>query len=48
MKVETPRVWQSPAPTLARIESVMETCAESHGRKLPTCASSTFIPTARM
>ena len=48
MKVETPRAWQSPAPTRARIESVIEISASSHGTKQPTCASSTLTPTERM
>ena len=48
IKVETPRDWQSPAPTRARIESVTEISAESHGTNEPTCASSTLTPAARM
>ena len=37
-----------PAPTRARIESVIEISASSHGTKQPTCASSTETPAERM
>jgi len=48
MNVETPRAWQSPAPTRARMASTTESSHASHGTNEPTCASSTETPTARM
>ena len=45
MKVETPRSWQSPAPTRAKMQSRTATSAASQGTKLPTCAISTATPT---
>jgi hypothetical protein len=45
MKVDTPRVWQSPAPTRAKMQSRTAMRAESHGTQHPTWASSTFTPT---
>mmetsp|Transcript_20898 Transcript_20898/g.64986 ORF Transcript_20898/g.64986 Transcript_20898/m.64986 type:complete len:279 (-) Transcript_20898:409-1245(-) len=48
MNVERPRAWQSPAPTRARIASVSEMVASSHGTKQPACARRTEMPAARM
>ena len=45
MKVETPLSWLSPAPTLARMLSVMQTSAALQGTKQPSCAISTTTPT---
>lgn len=45
MKVETPRVWQSPAPTRANTASRTESRADSAATKQPTCAISTATPT---
>uniref|UniRef100_A0A0A9FCA3 MUS1 n=1 Tax=Arundo donax TaxID=35708 RepID=A0A0A9FCA3_ARUDO len=45
IKVDTPRSWQSPAPTRAKIQSLTLTLARSHGTKEPTCAIKTFTPT---
>ena len=45
MKVDTPLSWQSPAPTRAKIQSLMAMCASSQGTKQPTCAINTFTPT---
>ena len=48
INVETPFCTASPAPTLARIQSVTERVALSQGTKQPTCASTVMQPTARM
>lgn len=48
MKVDTPRIWLSPAPTRARMASTTETSASSHGTNEPHCASSTITPICRM
>jgi hypothetical protein len=45
MKVDTPRVWQSPAPTRAKMQSRTAMRAESHGTQHPTWARSTTTPT---
>jgi hypothetical protein len=45
MKVETPRTWQSPAPTRAKTQSLTEMTAWSQGIKQPTWAMSTITPT---
>ena len=36
MKVEMPRCWESPAPTLAKTASRTLISADSQGTKLPT------------
>ena len=48
INVDTPFCTASPAPTLARIQSVTERVALSQGTKQPTCASTVMQPTARM
>mmetsp|Transcript_13810 Transcript_13810/g.37312 ORF Transcript_13810/g.37312 Transcript_13810/m.37312 type:complete len:393 (-) Transcript_13810:2644-3822(-) len=48
MKVLTPRCWQSPAPTRAKMASRTQMRAEVQGTKQPTCAISTHAPTCRM
>uniref|UniRef100_A0A2P2J8C9 DNA mismatch repair protein MSH2 n=1 Tax=Rhizophora mucronata TaxID=61149 RepID=A0A2P2J8C9_RHIMU len=48
IKVETPRNWQSPAPTRANMQSRIEMLALSHGTKQPTCAMRIFTPTCRI
>jgi len=48
MKVETPRIWQSPAPTRAKIASLMLISAPRAGTNIPTCARRTATPTCRM
>ena len=48
MKVETPLVKSSPAPTLAKIASLTEIVASSQGTKLPNCAINTAVATERM
>ena len=45
MNVLTPRCWQSPAPTRAKMASLVEMRAEVQGTKQPTCAISTHAPT---
>ena len=35
IKVESPLIWESSAPILARIESSRDIVAESQGTKLP-------------
>lgn len=47
MNVDTPFIWQSLAPTLAKMESMMETEAESQGTKHPIWAISTITPACR-
>lgn len=48
IKVETPFNWLSPAPTRARIQSTMDTSADSHGTKHPICAMRTITPVWRI
>jgi hypothetical protein len=45
MKVDTPRCWQSPAPTRAKMQSRTAMRASEHGTNAPTCAISTTAPT---
>ena len=44
IKVDTPFICESLAPTLASIQSTMLTVAESHGTKQPICAINTIVP----
>ena len=44
MKVEMPLSWLSPAPTRARMQSKIGTCASSAGTKEPTCAIRAMQP----
>ena len=44
MKVEIPFNCESPAPTLAEMESTIQIDAESHGTKHPICAINTATP----
>ncbi|CAG0916208.1 unnamed protein product [Notodromas monacha] len=48
IKVDTPRVASSPAPTRAKIPSRTEITASSHATKLPSCAIKTAQPTDRI
>mmetsp|Transcript_23022 Transcript_23022/g.57191 ORF Transcript_23022/g.57191 Transcript_23022/m.57191 type:complete len:263 (+) Transcript_23022:447-1235(+) len=48
MNVETPSIWLSPAPTLARIQSVTGMLARVAGTKPPMCASKQITPTCRI
>jgi hypothetical protein len=45
INVDTPRNWQSPAPTRAKIASRGERRADDAGTKQPTCAIKTATPT---
>jgi hypothetical protein len=44
MKVLKPFSWESPAPTLARIQSKILNVASVQGTKQPTCAKSAITP----
>lgn len=44
MNVETPLSWLSPAPTLARMLSIIVISAEEHGTNDPICAISAITP----
>lgn len=48
MKVDMPFIWQSSAPTRARIASTSDISARSQGTKLPIWARSATTPTERM
>lgn len=48
MNVETPFNWLSPAPTRAKMQSTMDTSADSHGTKHPIWAMSTITPVCRI
>ncbi len=48
IKVDTPLIWLSPAPTRASTQSTTLNSASSHGTKQPICAISTITPTWRM
>lgn len=48
MNVETPFNWLSPAPTRAKMQSTMDTSADSHGTKHPIWAMRTTTPVWRI
>ncbi len=48
IKVDTPLIWLSPAPTRASTQSTTLNSASSHGTKQPICAISTITPTWRI
>ena len=48
MKVDTPLVSESPAPTRASTESKSGKVADSHGTRLPACAMTARAARPRM